>query len=272
MSSVREICAASTTGINWWRNDRLPLPDDDFYIRWGCTSNLPRGKEHQVLNESKAIHAVADKLEFRRTLQDNGELCPKTWFDKHLPHDVGQVVIRTRNHHQGRGLWVYHSNDLDLGLMMIKLGPNGFYVNELINKVREYRVFMVSGRVVCVAEKTPGNPDDVAWNVAKGGRFDNVRWGNWPNSVCRIAVQAFNLSGLDFGGVDVMVDEEGKCYVLEINSAPSLTSPYRQLCMAKAFDYIVEKGKDFIPLNDEHDYGWRKYIHPAVKKKKKRKE
>ena len=58
-------------------------------------------------------------------------------------------------------------------------------------------------------------------------------------------------------------DGNFKCYILEINSAPSLTSPYRQECMAKGFDWIVEHGKDHIPLVEERG-GYRKFIHPAV--------
>ena len=81
-------------------------------------------------------------------------------------------------------------------------------------------------------------------------------------------IEAFKLSGLDFGGVDVMVDGEGNVSILEINSAPSLTSPYRQSCMAKAFDYIVEHGKEEIPLIEGRG-GYLKFIHPAITSKAK---
>jgi len=60
-----------------------------------------------------------------------------------------------------------------------------------------------------------------------------------------------------------MVDKDGNCFVVEINSAPSLTSPYRQECMAKAFDYIVEHGKKRMPLVEERG-GYSKFIHPAI--------
>ena len=103
----------------------------------------------------------------------------------------------------------------------------------------------------------------MAWNVARGGRFDNVDWGDWPLKAVKTSIEAFNLSSLDFGGVDVMVDGDGGCYVLEINSAPSLTSPYRQEKMALAIDYMLEHGKERIPLTTERG-GYRKFIHPAV--------
>ena len=115
----------------------------------------------------------------------------------------------------------------------------------------------------------PGaDPKALAWNVARGGRFDNVRWNDWPLKAVRVAIEAFNLSDLDFGGVDVMVDGDNNAYVIEINSAPSLTSPYRQECMAKAFDYILENGKERIPLIKERG-GYTKFIHPAITDKAK---
>ena len=61
----------------------------------------------------------------------------------------------------------------------------------------------------------------------------------------------------------MMVDAEGEAYVLEINSAPSQTSPYRQEATAKAFDYIVNYGKDALPVTEDKG-GWRKFIHPAI--------
>jgi hypothetical protein len=66
MSSAKGIAGFSKTGIKWVRADR-GVPDDDLYIRWGWTGNLPNPKA-KVLNTAKAIHQVADKLEFRRTL------------------------------------------------------------------------------------------------------------------------------------------------------------------------------------------------------------
>ena len=68
---------------------------------------------------------------------------------------------------------------------------------------------------------------------------------------------------LDFGGVDVMVDAGGNCYVLEINSAPSHTSPYRQQCTAKALDWMVQRGKVRLPLIEARG-GYKKFIHPSI--------
>ena len=256
-TSCRAISGLSRKGIQVVRSDRK-LPEDGLYIRWGCTADVP---SRNVLNTAAAIHEVNDKVGFRQLLNDY-ELCPETWFETAAVIMPAQgVIVRPSSHSRGRQLWHYAT----MGAVEARweaLGGNG-YISEYIPKVAEYRVFVVSGRCVAVAKKTPGNPDDVAWNVAEGGRFDNVRFDEWPLKAVKTSIEAFNLSSLDFGGVDVMVDEDGSCYVLEINSAPSLTSPYRQECMAKAFDHIIEHGKARIPLIAERG-GYTKFIHPSI--------
>jgi glutathione synthase/RimK-type ligase-like ATP-grasp enzyme len=244
----------STTGIKVYRND-VVLPPADLVFRWGCTSNVPC---KYVVNKSEAIHLVSDKTLFRGRL-DVAKLCPKTWF--HLDTVEFPAIVRPQYHAQGRNLIVVN-NEPQLKEAIRKVGP-GWYASEIIDKVSEYRVFVVSGRAVWVASKTPADPKAIAWNVARGGKFTNVRWDDWPLKAVKVSIEAFKLSGLDFGGVDVMVDAAGKAYVLEINSAPSQTSEYRQQCMTKAFDYIVKNGKQEIPLIDERG-GYRKFIHPAI--------
>jgi glutathione synthase/RimK-type ligase-like ATP-grasp enzyme len=142
----------------------------------------------------------------------------------------------------------------------------GFYISSFVDKVAEYRIFCAQGRVGCVASKTPADASSVAWNVYQGGSFTNVRWDEWPLRAIKAALEARTLSGLDFSGVDVMVDRQGKPFILEINSAPSLTSEYRQRCFARIFDYIVDHGKDPIPLVTEKG-GYTKFIHPAISDK-----
>lgn len=244
------------------RNDkRIPAPrQGDMLIRWGCTSNVPDG--YGIINQSKAIHEVNNKTKFRKKLDEAG-LSSKSWFSVADFQAAPEypVIVRPRNHSQGKDLYVCR-NIQEVESACEECGE-GYYINKFIDKVAEYRVAIVQGRAVWVVRKTPSNPEDVAWNVARGGRFDNVRWNDWPLKVVKTAIAAFNLSSLDFGGVDLMVDADNNVYVLEINSAPSLTSPYRQLCMAKAFNYMLANGKDRIDLPDRKG-NYKKFIHPAL--------
>ncbi len=265
-TSAKKISEKSTTGIRWFRNDDPAVPVGEIVFRWGCTSTLPG--HPKVIQEARAIHAVGDKLAFRKLL-DEHELCPKTYFTREEVRYP--AIVRPRYHHQGRNLYVVN-NAAELEEAIRKAlnhrvkwqhGNEGWYASEIIQKVSEYRVGVVSGRAVWVAKKTPGNPQAIAWNVFQGGHFDNVAWDDWPLKAVKDSIAAFNLTELDFGGVDVMVDAEGETYILEINAAPSLTSDYRQTGFAKAFDYIVQHGAARIPLVAEKG-GYKKFIHPAV--------
>ncbi len=264
-TSCREISRSSNQGIQVFRNDKVLPTNPGYVFRWGCTSSIPGSPK--IVNSAAAIHKVSDKAQFRIECANAG-LAPKSWLSKQAfledeaAENIDKVVVRRRTHHQGRFLHLCDSVE-EVKAACARYGEGNYYISEYIPKVAEYRVAVIQGRVAWVAKKTPADPTAIAWNVALGGRFDNVNWGEWPLKVVKIACQAMELSDLDFGGVDIMVDSDDKAYVLEINSAPSQTSPYRQSCFQKCFDYIVEHGKDKIPMTTELG-GYKKFIHPAV--------
>ena len=206
LGSCRGIRDASTTGLNFVRNDTMKDGDFnniDFVFRWGCTSNVP---VKNVINKAEAIHLIGDKTRFRRLLRnEQPDLIPQTFFsmDEIMAEDkMGPLIIRPKHHAQGRHVHLVRGPQ-ELAEATRKCGE-GWYASEYVDKAQEYRVFVSQGRAVWVAEKTPADPDAIAWNVAKGGRFDNVRFDAWPLKVVRYAIEAFNHSGLDFGGVDVI--------------------------------------------------------------------
>ena len=253
------------------RGARAAVDRANLIVRWGSTYELghPPGR---VLNSSAAIHRVNNKRTFRETLvQEENDIVPATVSSSmDLNGVIGELpermILRPERHAQGRQLW--EVNPYDLLDTVRRHGLTHWYASEYINKVAEYRVYVANGRVLTVAQKTPENPDAVAWNVNQGGRFDVVRWDDWPLAACDASIRAFRHSGLDFGGVDVMIDAEGRCYILEINSAPSLPPlddgrvSYRQKCMARYFNWVLRHGTDQ-PVH-ELDNGWRGFVHGAI--------
>ena len=275
---------ATSVGVRCWsasdgqtsvlRNDCLGitassriLEATQLLVRWGCTTTTGIGIEKQV-NPSRGIRSVNDKIGARQLLSHQAsELVPNTFW-RVSSQLSGSCILRPKHHAQGRNLHVVEDMDT-LRSLATRYGEGNWYASELIDKVREVRVYWVNGRVATVAEKTPADPSAVAWNVAQGGRFDVIGWGDWPLEACRVACEAMKHFELDFGGVDLMMDRDGRWYLIEINSAPSLpllsdgSVSYRQKCMAKTFKWMLEHGKE--RMDADYNNGWRGYIHPAIR-------
>lgn len=286
MGSAKGLIASSEFGMNVVRSDKMDRFDwsgTGYVIRWGTTASLPPEVRHlPIINSAEAIHRVNDKAGFRRLVQDHdATLVPKTWFDilnlmrfdtverSYQLHSEGPWILRTKNHAQGKNLFYFEDFQDMNDKIQDRIFDNGYYISEFIQKEAEYRVYIVSGRVACLARKEVEDTSQIAWNRARTGcEFKNVRWGEWPLEVCRVACEAFKLSGLDFGGVDVMVDSSGRAYVIEINSACSLplledgSVSYRQKTMAKCLDYLLTNGQD--TLDFQTTEGWRGYVHPSL--------
>lgn len=272
LGSTKAIQELSQHEITIVRNDNLPeFQENDVILRWGCTSSIHNVETHlKTLNRANNIALVNDKRSFRNVLQQSiPEIIPKTWFNYNEPDITYPCILRPSTHAQGKNILLFNSSeDLSLFVETNKLAHSTYYngyISEYINKVAEYRVCFIQGRVAWVANKVPANPSNIAWNVAQGSKFENVSWKSWPIDVIETAHRAYKVSGLYLGGVDIMVDKDGRSYVLEINSAPSHTSPYRKKCTTKCIDYGITNN-DFTHLqpNDEFKkYG--KWLHPALK-------
>ena len=227
LGSTKAIKELSQHEITIVRNDNLPeFQENDVILRWGCTSSINNVYTHlKTLNRANNIALVNNKRNFRNLLQESiPEIVPKTWFCREDPNITYPCIIRPGKHAQGRNIILANSKNL----IPEHTHPTFYnmYISEYIPKVAEYRVCFIQGLVAWVANKIPNNPNAIAWNVAQGGKFENLRWKDWPIDVIETAYKAYKLSGLYLGGVDIMVDKDGRSYVLEINSAPSHTSPY----------------------------------------------
>ena len=105
------------------------------------------------------------------------------------------------------------------------------YTKGIDNK-GEYRVHVFNGEVILYQKKSRKRDEDGEVETAEGEDADvrNLE-SNWIyrtgslNKLERIedlAIKAIEALGLDFGAVDIIMNQEGEVFVLEINSAPGL--------------------------------------------------
>lgn len=233
-------------------------------IRWGCTARTI-GSGIRI-NDSDSIHRINNKLSFRNLLQNERVSVPTTYFSKGdaiLSILEGNKLIgRPSTHSQGKWATLCETED------DVRGDSTSDYWSIVIPKDKEYRVYCFFGRVIAVAEKIPTDPTALLWNRAQSGStFHNVRWSSWPINSIKEALKVHRLSGCDFEGVDVM-EWSGRPYILESNSAPSMSTEYRKQCFAKGFkwlhDYIEEHGVKPQHLTVEDGSNYRNYIHPVI--------
>jgi glutathione synthase/RimK-type ligase-like ATP-grasp enzyme len=102
------------------------------------------------------------------------------------------------------------------------------------------------------AKKISG-PDNIIKSNTRGYKFSPLDIAGLDKNLVAQASKAVAAVGLDFGAVDCVIDQEGKAWVLEVNSGPGLEGT--------AFDAYVAAFKKFLA-----DAAKPKIEVPAVKK------
>lgn len=258
-TSCKEISNNSKHQIDVLSNYKLKGNEKyDLVVRWGTVSEID---SDNFLNPSEGIKAVNNKVHCRKVMLENGVSCPK------INNVDYPFILRPTLHSQGKDLYLCN-NETEFNEGVSKLNGKPYYISEYIKKDEEWGVFVFQGRITSMIKKEPKTEEAknaIAWNVSQGSHtFENVNWDNWNTLVGIESLKAMKLFNLDFGRVDVIV-KDNVPYVLEINSAHSLTSPYRQETFAKCLDWFIEKGKPVNELNFEECKTYKSLIHPALR-------
>lgn len=211
---------AKVTGFKRLRTGNF-LKNQDLIVNWG-TSGHHMFQTHKQLNHPTAVKAASNKLDAFNMMQTfSVQTVP--WC---LPTDTptlaswnahGTIVGRTKlTGHSGDGIILIGKNE--------PLQPALLYTR-YIPKVREFRVHVVSGKVIDTQQKIRDpNRVPTSWKVRSHENGFIFARNNVPASAGRdtLAIASCAAIGLDFGAVDIVEDKNGSFYVLEVNSAPGL--------------------------------------------------
>lgn len=200
-------------------------------INWGA-SRLPDAVGRaRILNRPEAIAGVSNKLRFFESCLANGApRIPEFTTDFDIARgwlEGGSVVVARTilNGHSAEGLVIIEPNTgVDI--------PAAPLYTKYVPKKEEWRVHVLrDGDELTVIDqqrkiKRPdfeGVPNWRVRNHANGFIFARDVAAPHPD-VIEQAIKALEVSGLDFGAVDVIWNEQARAaYVLEINTAPGLT-------------------------------------------------
>lgn len=209
-------------------------------INWGNSSPLTVYTHQKVLNNPDNVRVAVDKLEAFTKLKEGNINVP--YHTTVLPADrngiyLARTLLRASG---GDGIHVVRPGD--------EVPSAPLYV-KYIPKTKEYRVHVVDGKVIFVQRKRRphGAEQDrdqrLIRNHTNGWIFAllNDEDANLDH-IEQEAVNAVQVLGLDFGAVDIIEGrDDGKAYVLEVNTCVGIRSPSVLEAYASSFRAIVEQ-------------------------------
>jgi len=207
-------------------------PDCDYILFWDKDVFLAKHLEqmgYHVFNSSDAIAACDNKLLMHQLLAGSGIRVPKTILGPFVYHRqvASESQYKTMTALLGTpfilkegkgsfGMQVYlidsygaYQDRLDA------LGDKRFILQEYIRSSvgRDIRVNLIGNRIIGAMERT--NPDDFRANITLGGAGQAIELTAEQESM---ALNAHQLLGLDFSGVDLLYDKDGGPILCEVNS------------------------------------------------------
>jgi RimK family alpha-L-glutamate ligase len=176
----------------------------------------------KVINSAAAIERTVDKYYTSFLLDDAGIPTPRTLvtedFDTAFAacREMGDVVIKPLFGSEGKGMVRVTEEETAYRVLRTwELNRYIFYLQEYVPHFQEdIRAFVVGGRVVAAMVRR-----GTSWktNFSQGAQVAPVELS--PDMEA-LALQAVKAIGLDYAGVDLMRAEDGRNYVVEINSIP----------------------------------------------------
>jgi glutathione synthase/RimK-type ligase-like ATP-grasp enzyme len=246
------------------KKEDSPRINAEILFRWGASYPIESLFE---INTPQMIETTDNKKRTRRILKDNHIPIPKTYFNKNEIHNSNHlhypIIGRTKYHSQGKGV-IISNNIRD-----INADEHSAYWSEVIDKDREFRIYVFFGKIIGAEEKIPNDYNCIIWNFSIGNAiFRIIKQENYPITVCTLAIQAAEVIGIDFAAVDI-ISKGDQNYVLELNTSPSCTGA-RCRAIAKGIEWAKNKieTNHTIPRHLELPNiirSYRELIHPCLR-------
>lgn len=179
----------------------------------GRPINFGYGFDPFGINHPEAIFKAANKRIALEVLHRAGVPVPELFSHEKL---MLPCVARPDKHRAGKGFWLCDT----LSELSDAYEHGATHHMQYIEGGREFRVHVAFGKSIKLSEKVGGG---VVKSFRQGATFVYPQDFNHKKSLRKWARKAVTSLGLDFGAVDTIY-KDGKYYVLEVNTAPALTS------------------------------------------------
>ncbi len=184
----------------------------------------------KIYNDGRAIERTVDKAMTSFLLTRANIATPATCVceSRHHAHDIiaaqlqkTKLVLKPLFGSQGRGIRLLEATS-KLPLPMDDFVDGVFYLQQFVDsgeKSHDFRVFVVNNQAVAAMRRSGSG-----WlnNVAQGAQCEAIDFTKSEDAdILHIAEQAAKALEIDYCGVDIMRDSNGKLWVLEVNSIPA---------------------------------------------------
>lgn len=176
----------------------------------------------RVVNSATSIERTVDKYFTSFLLSDAGILTPRTLVTEDFGaaleacRDMGDVVAKPLFGSEGKGMVRIRDEETAYRVLRAwELNRFIYYIQEYLPHFhQDIRAFVVGETVVAAMRRRAAG-----WktNFSKGAVAEPI---SLSDEVRALAVRATRLIGLDYAGVDILPAENGKYYVVEVNSIP----------------------------------------------------
>lgn len=210
-------------------------PSNDVILRYG-NSYSPDGSG-LTINKQEAVQLSSNKPLCKQKLLESNIRTPKyiSWQEALRGDITFPVIVRRNGHSQGR--WFYLVNN---ARQLRKYNPDNHYIQDLVNKIDEYRLFIMKDRIIEADLKVPpeSDPNAMIRNHAKGSYFQWVKVSTLDRDLKDMVRRAVkDVVGLDFAAVDCatirLPDGSVSSTIFEVNSAPGLIDRKLELIVTK---------------------------------------
>ncbi len=129
------------------------------------------------------------------------------FFDEHQP-----IICKPLLGQQSRDIYLIKTKQQ---LKQCSLAMNFF---EKYVAGEEHRYLVLKGKVIAVQKKVLQPTKNEPWKLF----YTGLEKQNWNRELAKLALQIAQLFQLSWAGVDFIIDQQGKGWILEVNSAPGI--------------------------------------------------
>ena len=221
--------SAALGAVRVYPNRRYRPRAGDIVINWG-NSETPAWMERATdlttfLNRPECVARAVNKVTCFQTLKEAGVATLEFTTDPTIANEwTGTVYARHKvASHSGKGIEIFNEYSSDI--------PVAPLYTKAKNNHGEYRVHVFNGEVIDYRKKSrrvedgervePTEEQNLVRNLANGWIFRRENLTRLER-IEELAKSAVDALGLEFGAVDIIKDENGDVFVLEVNTAVAM--------------------------------------------------